>query len=87
MEEAGRISNLAVSTSLNACKEGITEIEMDAVGTKALFEETAKNHPDSTLDLFVMSPSGIKRTVMPHVFQIQGNFNQVILLFIVGKFR
>ncbi|MFD2761152.1 M24 family metallopeptidase [Lentibacillus juripiscarius] len=68
MEEAGRISNLAVSTSLNACKEGITEIEMDAVGTKALFEETAKNHPDSTLDLFVMSPSGIKRTVMPHVF-------------------
>ncbi|SFB38482.1 Xaa-Pro dipeptidase [Lentibacillus halodurans] len=68
IEEAGRLSNLAVSTSLNACQEGITEIEMDAVGTKALFEETAKRHPDSTLDLFAMSPSGTERTIMPHVF-------------------
>lgn len=68
IEEAGKLSNLAVSTSLSACQEGITEIEMDAVGTKALFEETAKKHPNSTLDLFVMSPSGTERTIMPHVF-------------------
>ncbi|MFD1415074.1 M24 family metallopeptidase [Oceanobacillus jeddahense] len=68
IEEAGRLSNLAVSTSLNACREGITEIEMDAIGTRALFEETAKRHPNATLDLFVMSPSGTERTIMPHVF-------------------
>src|SRR5699024_2679221 len=63
IREAGKLVNLAVSKSLDACKEGITEIEMDAIGTKALFEETAKNHPDSTLDLFVMSPSGVERSI------------------------
>lgn len=68
LEEAGRLVNLAVDQSLKACREGITEIEMDAAGNEALFKETAKKHPNSTLDLFAMSPSGIERTIMPHVF-------------------
>src|SRR5699024_2432153 len=68
IKKAGELSNLAVTTSLNACREGITEIEIDAIGTNVLFEETAKKHPNSTLDLFSMSPSGTKRTTMPHVF-------------------
>lgn len=41
---------------------------MDSRGTVALFEETARKHPDAKLDLLVMSPSGPERSVMPHVF-------------------
>ncbi len=68
MEEAGRLVNLAVSETLQSCRPGMTEIEIDSRGNAALFSETAKNHPNATLDLVVMSPSGIERSVMPHVF-------------------
>lgn len=43
-------------------------MEVDQFGNEALFRDVAKNHPDSTLDFFVMTPSGIERTVLPHVF-------------------
>ena len=68
IEEAGRLVNLAVSATLAACRAGVTEIEFDSVGTAALFSETASKHPNATLDMLVMSPSGTERTVMPHVF-------------------
>lgn len=68
MEEAGRLVNLAVGETLAACRPGATELGMDSVGTAALFEETTRSHPEATLDLLVMSPSGPKRSVMPHVF-------------------
>ena len=46
----------------------MTEIEIDAKGNAALFEETSRRFPDATLDFLVMSPSGVERSVMPHVF-------------------
>ncbi|MBS4192327.1 aminopeptidase P family protein [Bacillus sp. FJAT-49705] len=68
IEEAGYLANVAVRESLNACEVGITEIEIDARGNIAVFKETAKKYPNATLDLIVMSPSGVERTIMPHVF-------------------
>ncbi|GGB45790.1 peptidase M24 [Lentibacillus populi] len=68
LEKSGELVNLAVSESLKSCKEGITEMEMDAVGNSALFAATASQYPQATLDMFVMSPSGVKRSNMPHVF-------------------
>jgi Xaa-Pro dipeptidase len=68
LEKAGRLVNLAVSKSLNTIREGMTEIEIDAAGNAALFEATATDYPDATLDIIVMTPSGIQRSVMPHVF-------------------
>jgi Xaa-Pro dipeptidase len=66
--EAGKLVSLALSESLRNAKAGISEIELDQLGNNALFEETEKRYPDSSLDYFVMSPSGLVRTVMPHVF-------------------
>jgi Xaa-Pro dipeptidase len=66
--KAGHLVNRAVEESLAACREGATEIEMDAAGNAVLFGETAREHPDATLELLVMSPSGPERSVMPHVF-------------------
>lgn len=58
----------AVKYSLAAVKVGITEMDIDAVGTNILFEKTSARYPDATLDYFAMSPSGPLRSTMPHVF-------------------
>lgn len=68
IREAGRLVSKALKYSLENARAGITEIELDQFGNRALFQEVAKKHPNSTLDFFVMSPSGLKRTNMPHVF-------------------
>jgi len=68
MEKSGQLVSQALNASLDACQEGITEIEMDAKGNNLLFEEIAERNPDSTLDLVAFSPSEIERTIMPHIF-------------------
>lgn len=68
IREAGRLVSIALKNSLENARAGITEMELDQFGNRALFQEVANTHPDSTLDFFVMSPSGVKRTNMPHVF-------------------
>lgn len=68
MREAGRLVSLVVSESLNGIIEGITEIEIDSIGTTALFQEVSIAHPNAVAGVRVMSPSGTERSVMPHVF-------------------
>jgi Xaa-Pro dipeptidase len=68
MLEAGRLASLGVGASLAALTPGITEIDMDGAGNRAILAEVSAKHPGATLDLFAMSPSGPERTVMPHVF-------------------
>lgn len=68
MKEAGKLVEVAVLESLRTADQGVSELEIDAAGTTALFSETAKKHPDATLDLNVMTPSGVARSTMPHVF-------------------
>lgn len=68
LEQAGQLVNLAVSKSLAQIRAGITEMEIDAAGNAALFKATAAQYPDSVIDIVVMSPSGLKRSIMPHVF-------------------
>lgn len=68
LEKAGHLVNLAVSKSLSVIREGITEMEIDAAGNATLFETTATKYPDAIIDITVMSPSGMERSIMPHVF-------------------
>ncbi len=68
LAESGKLVSLALKKSLENTKAGITEMELDQYGTQALFEQASLQYPDATLDIFVMSPSGIDRTNMPHVF-------------------
>jgi len=67
--KSGELVTLALSVSLeNACV-GISELELDHFGNKAFLEEAAKKYPNSTVkNSFVESPSGVERTIMPHVF-------------------
>jgi len=66
--ESGKLVSLALSESLRNARAGVSEIELDQFGNKALFEEAATRYPDSSLDYLVISPSGLVRTVMPHLF-------------------
>ena len=68
MVEAGRLASLGLGASLGAVAPGVTEIDMDGAGNRAILAEVSARHPGATLDLFAMSPSGPVRTVMPHVF-------------------
>lgn len=74
--EAGKLVSLALAESLKSAKSGISEMELDQCGNKTLFEEVAKKYPDATLDYFVMSPSGLTRSVMPHVFSNTRRFKE-----------
>lgn len=67
VQEAGKLVSLALKKSLENAQPGITEMELDRHGTQLLFEEM-DNYPDATLDYFAMSPSGLERSIMPHVF-------------------
>ncbi|MDW7669481.1 MAG: Xaa-Pro peptidase family protein [Bacillota bacterium] len=68
LEKSGELVSLAVAESIKNLKPGISEIEFDSYGDNALYAETAKRYPNVSLFKFQMSPSGIERTNMPHVF-------------------
>lgn len=68
IKESGQLVSQALKESVENARQGISELEMDYFGNEYLFKEVSKKYPDSTFDYFVMSPSGIERTNMPHVF-------------------
>lgn len=81
MLESGKLVSLALKTSLENAKPGIAEMELDQFGNRFLLEEASKKYPNATIDIFVMSPSGLHRTLMPHVFSNTRKFaeNEIIL--------
>jgi Xaa-Pro dipeptidase len=76
MREAGRLVSLALEESLATAYEGITELEIDNKGNFALMQEIAQVHPNAVVSLIVMSPSGLERSIMPHVFSNTRKFQQ-----------
>ena len=68
MAEAGKLVSEALRRSIGQVRPGVTEMEMDQFGNAYLMEETPRRYPGATLDIFVMSPGGLARTNMPHVF-------------------
>ena len=68
IKESGKLVSEALKLSLENVQAGLSELEMDYFGTEYLFKEVSNTYPNSTLDYFVMSPSGVDRTNMPHVF-------------------
>ncbi|MDD3840022.1 MAG: Xaa-Pro peptidase family protein [Clostridia bacterium] len=68
IREAGQLVDLAVAESLANAAAGVTEMDLDQFGNHGLFNKVSAEFPDANLDFFVMSPSGIERSIMPHVF-------------------
>lgn len=68
IKKSGELVSGALKTTLENSTVNASEVEIDYFGNRFLFDEISKKYTDSTLDYFVMSPSGIERTNMPHVF-------------------
>jgi|SRR5665648_55697 len=66
--KSGELANIALSASLENARAGISELELDQFGNKALLEEVARKYPNSTVYYYSQSPSGVERTIIPHVF-------------------
>lgn len=63
---SGKYVDFINKKTLEAIRPGITEIEIDQAGAFALRQEVAKKLPGATVGTFIMSTSGVERTVMPH---------------------
>lgn len=68
IRKSGELVSGALKETLENSSAGKSELEIDYYGNQFLFEEISQKYTDSTLDYFVMSPSGVRRTNMPHVF-------------------
>lgn len=81
MEKAGDLVSRAMAASLEKVHPGVTEMDMDQSGNAFIMEETPKLCPGATLDIFVMSPGGLARTNMPHVFSNTRKYeeNEIVL--------
>lgn len=81
MEKAGDLVSKAMAASLEQVCPGVTEMDMDQFGNALIMEETPRLYPGATLDIFVMSPGGLARTNMPHVFSNTRKYeeNEIVL--------
>ena len=81
MEKAGDLVSKAMAASLEQVRPGVTETDMDQFGNALIMEETPRLYPGATLDIFVMSPGGLARTNMPHVFSNTRKYeeNEIVL--------
>ncbi|WP_411503929.1 M24 family metallopeptidase [Brevibacillus centrosporus] len=68
LRSAGKMVSLAVRASLEAVAPGVTELEIDQQGHRAALEEVSRLYPNTIAAVNAMTPSGVVRTVMPHVY-------------------
>ncbi|WP_261134492.1 Xaa-Pro peptidase family protein [Bacillus sp. Marseille-Q3570] len=76
MKKAGELVNLGVKTSIEACMEGTSELEIDSKGNLEIYKKASNAYQEAILDLVVMSPSGKVRTTLPHVFSNTRRFEK-----------
>jgi Xaa-Pro dipeptidase len=62
--EAGKLVSLALGESIKNARAGTSELELDEIGNRALFEEATKKYPNSTVESFAMTQSGHSKCLM-----------------------
>jgi Xaa-Pro dipeptidase len=73
---AGKIVSLGVKESLKYAAEGISEIEFDRIGHRVIYETSAREYPNLSIDVFGMTVSGTSRSLMPHLFSSTRKFKK-----------
>lgn len=69
IREAGRLCCYAMGISLSHAHSGISELEFEQYGTKALYDLISNDdYPYVFSSPTCFTPSGVERTNMPHVF-------------------
>ena len=68
IRKAAELIDIGVKKSIEQAREGLSELEIDAIGTTAILTTASEKFPGIRVECFGMSPSGRERTVLPHVF-------------------
>jgi Xaa-Pro dipeptidase len=66
MRQAAKLADIGVGTTVNAAKAGMSEAEIDIVGTSAIAEEAARMFPDKLVDAQKALTASGPRTSDPH---------------------
>jgi Xaa-Pro dipeptidase len=68
VRRAGEVVAIGVRASLDACRPGASELEVEGAGATAILAAASELGPDTTVELLTMTPSGSFRSTLPHVF-------------------
>ena len=74
IREGGRLCKYAFGKSLEHARPGISEMEFEQYGTEALYQLLSTDYPYSFSSPSCITPSGVERTIMPHVFSYTRRF-------------
>lgn len=68
IREGGRLCRYAFGKTLEHARAGISEMELEQYGTQALYELLGDDYPYDFSSPSCITPSGVERTIMPHVY-------------------
>ena len=68
IREGGRLCRYAFEKTLEHARAGVSEMELEQYGTQALYELLGDDYPYSFSSPSCITPSGVERTIMPHVY-------------------
>ncbi|MDC7124623.1 MAG: M24 family metallopeptidase, partial [Spirochaetales bacterium] len=74
LDQAGRLSDIAIKASLDNIKSGISELEFDSFGDRRLLEVGSEEFPDKIVGYDNWTCSGIERSSMPHLYSSTRKF-------------
>lgn len=64
---AAHLSDIALGASIKAARVGMSEMEFDVAGDRALLEYASKEYPDTEIGFANWTCSGVDRTALPHI--------------------
>ncbi|MGM0432233.1 MAG: M24 family metallopeptidase [Spirochaetota bacterium] len=74
LDQAGRLSDIAIKASIEQLRPGISELEFDSYGDRALLETASKEFPHNIVGYENWTCSGIERSSMPHLYSSTRKF-------------
>ncbi len=76
LDQAGKLSDIALETSLANVKTGMSELEFDSYGDRKLLEVSSEKFPDKIVGYDNWTCSGILRSSMPHLYSSTRKFEK-----------
>lgn len=68
VRRAGEVVAIGVRATLDACRPGATELEVEGAGATAILAAASELGPDTRVEQLAQTPSGSFRSTLPHVF-------------------
>ncbi|MFZ4452626.1 M24 family metallopeptidase [Salibacterium aidingense] len=74
LEEAGRLSDVALEASFQHLSLGMSELEFDSYGDQALLKAASEAYPEVVVGYENWTCSGVRRSAMPHLYSSTRTF-------------